>query len=143
MKEVTKEPKRFIVQETARAFSLLEEALLVSEAQDLNAERYTKVAGATRMQSSAIMSSMIRRKRPTTQTALDHFIKRVDKLESSKEPEPMPSTSGVSHIATCPPSPLLMTLQLYLGCSVTQSQTQGPQHTRLPCPPPSPRACSS
>ena len=59
VKEVTKEPKRFMVQETARAFSLFEEALLVSEAQDLNAERYTKVAGAIRMQSSAIMSSMI------------------------------------------------------------------------------------
>ena len=28
VKEVTKEPKRFMVQETARAFSLFEEALL-------------------------------------------------------------------------------------------------------------------
>ena len=44
MKEVTKEPKRFIVQETARAFSLLEEALLVFEPQDQNIERHTKLA---------------------------------------------------------------------------------------------------
>ena len=48
-----------MTQEMVRGFSLFEEALLVSEAQDLNAERYTKVAGAIRMQSSAIMSSMI------------------------------------------------------------------------------------
>ena len=87
VKEVTKEPKRFMAQETARAFSLFEEALLVSEAPDLSAEWYTKAARAIRMQSSAIVSSMIRRKRPTTQTALDRFIKRVGRIESSKEPE--------------------------------------------------------
>ena len=43
--EVTKEPKRFTKQEMARGFSLLEEALLVSEAEDQNVE-YTKVAAA-------------------------------------------------------------------------------------------------
>ena len=32
--EVTKEPKKFMTQETARGLSLFEEALLVSEAQD-------------------------------------------------------------------------------------------------------------
>ena len=34
------------MQEMARGFSLFEEALLVFEAQDLNVERYTKVAAA-------------------------------------------------------------------------------------------------
>ena len=32
------------------------------------------------------------------------FFKRVDRIDSSKEPEPEPSTSGVSD-AACPPSP--------------------------------------
>ena len=44
--EVTEEPKRFTTQGTARGFSLFEEALLVSEAQNLNVEQYTKVAAA-------------------------------------------------------------------------------------------------
>ena len=45
-------------------------------------------------------------KRATTQTSLDRFLKRVDRIESSKEPEPVPSASGVSEIAACPPSPI-------------------------------------
>ena len=44
--EVTEEPKRFTTQEMAREFSLFEEALLISEAQDLNVEWYRKVAAA-------------------------------------------------------------------------------------------------
>ena len=56
------------------------------------------------MQSSAAMSFM--KKRATTQTLLDHFLKRVDRIESSKEPEPVPSWSGMSGIAACPPSPI-------------------------------------
>ena len=44
--EVTEEPKRFTTQEMAREFSLFEEALLVFEAQEPNAEWYTKVAAA-------------------------------------------------------------------------------------------------
>ena len=40
------------------------------------------------------------------QTSLDHFFRSVDRIESSKEPEPVPSTSGVSEIAACPPSPI-------------------------------------
>ena len=31
------------------------------------------------------------KKRATTQTSLDHFPKRVDRIESSKEPEPVPT----------------------------------------------------
>ena len=56
------------------------------------------------MQSSAAMSFM--KKRATTQTLLDRFLKRVDRIESSKEPEPVPSWSGMSGIAACPPSPI-------------------------------------
>ena len=41
------------------------------------------------------------------------FFKRVDRFESSKEPEPVPSTSGVSEIAACPHLLLLTILQLY------------------------------
>ena len=32
--------------------------------------------------------------------------KRAGRIESSKEPEPVPSTSGLSEIAVCPPSPI-------------------------------------
>ena len=46
------------------------------------------------------------KKRATTQASLDRFFKRVDRIESSKEPEPGPSTSGVSEIAPCPLSPI-------------------------------------
>ena len=38
--------------------------------------------------------------------SLDRFFKRVDRIESSKEPEPVPSMSGVSEIAACLPSPI-------------------------------------
>ena len=38
--------------------------------------------------------------------SLDRFFKRVDRTESNKEPESVPSTSCVSEIAACPPSPV-------------------------------------
>ena len=38
------------------------------------------------------------KKRATTQTSLDCFFKRVERIESSKEPEPVPSNSGVSSL---------------------------------------------
>ena len=41
------------------------------------------------------------KKRATAQTSLDHFFKRVDRIESSKEPEPVKSMSEVSEIAAC------------------------------------------
>ena len=44
--EVTEEPKRFVMQEMARGFSLFEETLLVFEAQDLNTEWYMKLVAA-------------------------------------------------------------------------------------------------
>ena len=61
--EVTEKLKIHMTQETARGCSVSEEALLVFEAWDLNTEQYGKVAGAVhKLQSSAIMSSMMRKK---------------------------------------------------------------------------------
>ena len=105
-KEVTEEPKRFTTQEVARGFSLFEEALLVFETEDLNIERYTKVAAAIQNAIQCYRVIYDEKKRATTQTSLDYFFKRVDRIESSKEPELVPSTSGVSEIAACPPSPI-------------------------------------
>ena len=95
-----------MTQEIARGFSLFEEALLVFEAQDLNVELYMKVAAAVQnaIQCYHVIYDEI--KKATTQISLDHFFKRVDRIESSKEPEPVPSTSGMSEIAACPPSPI-------------------------------------
>ena len=86
--EVTEEPKRFTMKEMARGFSLSEETLLVFEAQDLNVERYTEVAAAIQKAIHCYRDIYDEKKRATTQTSLDHFIKRVDRIESSKEPEP-------------------------------------------------------
>ena len=47
-----------------------------------------------------------KKKRATTQTSQNQFFKRVDRIESSKEPEPVPSMSGVSEIAACPLFPI-------------------------------------
>ncbi|KAJ8792345.1 hypothetical protein J1605_019901 [Eschrichtius robustus] len=104
--EVTEEQKRFMMQEMARGFSLLEETLLVFEAQDPNVEWYTKVAAAVQNAIQCYRVIYDEKKRATTQTSLDHFFKRVDRIESSKEPEPVPSGSGVSEIAACSPSPI-------------------------------------
>ena len=57
------------------------------------------------MQSSATMISMMRKK-ATTQVSLDHFFKRVDRIKYSKEPEPVPSTSGMNEIEVCLSSPI-------------------------------------
>ena len=104
--EVTEELKRFMTQEVARGFSLFEEALLVFESQDRNVERYTKVAAAIQNAIQCYRVIYNEKKRATTQTSLDCFFKRVDRIESSKEPGPVPSTSGLSEIAACPPSPI-------------------------------------
>ena len=76
-----------------------------SEAQDLNVERYMKVAAAVQKAIQCYWVISDEKKRATTQTSLDRFFKRVDRIESSKDPEPVPSASGVSDIAACPPSP--------------------------------------
>ena len=98
--EVTEEPQRFMTQDMARGFSLFEEALLVFEAQDPNVE------AAVQNSIQCYCVTYDEKKRAMTQTSLDHFFKRVDRIESSKEPETVPSTSGVSEIAACPPSPI-------------------------------------
>ena len=45
------------------------------------------------------------KRRATIQTSLDQFFKKVDRILFSKETEPVPSTSGISEISACPPSP--------------------------------------
>ena len=103
--EVTEELKRFTTQKMAREASLFEEALLVFEAQDPNLEWYPKVAAAIQNAIQCYLVIYDEKKRATTQTSMDHFFKRVDRIKSSKEPEPVPSTSGMSEIAACPLSP--------------------------------------
>ena len=87
--EVTEEPKRVTMQEMARGFSLSEEALLVFEAQDPYVECYTKVAAAIQNAIQCYRVIYDEKKRATTQTSLDRFFKKVDRIESSKEPEPV------------------------------------------------------
>ena len=86
-------------------FSFFEEALLVFETQDLNFGWYRKVAGAVQ---NAIQHQYIihdEKNRATTQALLDHFIKREDRLESNKDPEPVTSMSGMNEIIeACPPT---------------------------------------
>ena len=71
--EVTEEPKRFTTQEMARGFSVFEEAPLLFEAQDLNAERYTKVAAAIQNAIQCYRIIYDEKKRATIQTSLDRF----------------------------------------------------------------------
>ena len=111
--EVTEELKRFVTQEMVRGFSLFKGTLLVFEAQDPNVERYRKVAAAVQNAIQCYHVIYDEKKRATIQISLDHFLKRVDRIESSEEPEPVPSMSGVSEIAACPPSPIAEILQLY------------------------------
>ena len=103
--EVTEELKRFTTQKMARRFSLFEEALFAFEAQDPNTEWYPKVAAAIQNAIQCYLVIYDEKKRAATQTSLDHFFKRVDRIKSGKEPEPLPSTSGMSEIAACPLSP--------------------------------------
>ena len=104
--EVTEDLKRFTAQEMARGFPLFEEALLVFEAQKPNPGRYMK-AGAT-IQNAIQCCGVIydEKQKVNTQTSLDCSFKRVDIIESSKEPEPVASTSGMSKTAVCPLSPI-------------------------------------
>ena len=81
------------------------EALLVFEARDPNVEQYMKVVTAIQNAVQCYCVIYDEKKRATIQTSLDRFFNRVDRIESSKEPEPVPSTSDESEIAACPPSP--------------------------------------
>ena len=104
--EATAELKRLRRQDMARGFCLSEEAALVSEAQDSDVERNMKVVAA--VQSAVRCYRIIHdgKNRASTQTSLDHFLKRVDRVESSKELEPVSSMSGMSEIAACPLCPI-------------------------------------
>ena len=92
----------------ARRFSFFEEALLVFEAQDQNVEQYRKVLAAIQKvtQCHQIIYDGKKKKIITTQTSLDSFFKTVDRIESSKKLEPVPSMSGMSEISPWPPSPI-------------------------------------
>ena len=80
------------------------------------------------MQSSGTVSSMTRGKKKKSYypESLDLLFKKVDRIESSEEPEPVLSTSGMNEIAACPPS-LLLTISSHLHCLV-QSITLLPVH---------------
>ena len=90
----------------ARISSLFEEALLVCEAQDPDVKWYTKVAADVQNAIQYYRVIYDEKKRATTQTSQDHFFKKVDRIESSKELEPVSPTSGVSNIAACLASPI-------------------------------------
>ena len=70
--------------------------LLVSAAEDPNIEWYTKVVTVIQKAVQCCQVIYEEEERATTQTSPDHFRKRVDRIESSKEPEPVPSTSHMS-----------------------------------------------
>ena len=102
--EVTEEPERPRTQEMAGEYSSLEEALLAFEAQDPNVERCRKVAAAVQnaVQCYSVIHDEEKKSHHTDITG--SFFRRVDRIESSKEPEPVPSAAGGSDIAACPPS---------------------------------------
>ena len=82
---------------------------MVFEAQNSNKEWYKKVTADIQ---NAIQCHRVlcgKKERATTQTSLDTFFfsKRVDRIEASKESEPVPSISGVNEIAACPLSPIV------------------------------------
>jgi len=92
------------MQEVAKGYSLLEEAHFWGT--DPNVERYWKVAAVIH---NAVLCYDVKydaRKRTAIQASLDQFSKKVDGIESSEEPKPVTSVSGVSEIAACPPFPV-------------------------------------
>ena len=94
----------------AREFSLFDGVLLVFEAQGQNTEQYRKVASAIQnaIQAYRVIYDEKRSYNPGITGSFSLFFfffpKRVERIESSKEPEAVPSTSGVSEFAVCPPS---------------------------------------
>ncbi|KAB0342506.1 hypothetical protein FD754_019432 [Muntiacus muntjak] len=95
--EVAEEPKRFKMQEMSRGFLFSFIFLRTHSVQNAN-------------QCYCIIYD---EKISTTQMSLYHFFKRVDRVEPSKEPEPVPSMSGMNETAARLHLLLLMTLQLY------------------------------
>ena len=76
------------------------------ETQGPNIERYMKVAAVVQNGDQGYRVIHDEKKRTTIQISLDHFFKTVARIESSKEPEHVPSPSDVSEIAASPPSPV-------------------------------------
>ena len=75
------------MQALARVFSLYEEALLVFEAHDLNIEQYMRVAAAIQNAIQCYYASYDGQKeKELLPRHLDHFFKRVDRIECSEEP---------------------------------------------------------
>ena len=103
--EVTEGPMRFTTQKMARGFSLFEEALFSFEAQGPNIGSSTKVAAAFQNAIQCYPVIYDEKKRATPQISLGCFLKRVDRIESSKEPEPEPLMSSMNEITAHPPSP--------------------------------------
>ncbi|XP_024611090.1 histone-lysine N-methyltransferase SETDB2-like isoform X3 [Neophocaena asiaeorientalis asiaeorientalis] len=62
--------------------------------QDPNVEQYTKTAAAVKNATECSHVIYDRKRKATTQTSRDRFVKVVKRTESSKEPEPVPSPSG-------------------------------------------------
>ena len=105
VKELGEELKRIMTQEMVGGI-FFEEALLVSEVNFWPKHRTVHEACNSCSECSLVLRCHLWwDKRATTQTSLDHFFKRADRIESSKEPEPVPSTSCVSDTVACPPSP--------------------------------------
>ena len=77
------------MQETARGFSLSEEALLGFEKQDLNVERYTEVEEVIQNAIQCYCVTYDEKKRAVTQSSVDDFFKRAARVESSNKPEPV------------------------------------------------------
>ena len=65
---------------------------MVFEAQDPYLEQCTKVVAAVQNAVQRYHVSYDEKKRATTQTSPDRFFKRVDRIESNKETELVPST---------------------------------------------------
>ena len=58
------------------------------------------------IRSQSVRHNLVLIEHACTWTLLDHFLKRVDIIESNKGPEHGPSVSHVGEIAACPPSPI-------------------------------------
>ena len=83
------------------------------EVQGSNVESYTKVAAAVQNAVQCFHVIYGEKNRAATQMSLACFFKKVDRIESSKEPEPVPSSSGMSEVAACSPSPIADNPQLH------------------------------
>ena len=109
--EVSEEPKRFTAQEIARGSSLLEEArggMISFWDSGPECKTVRELCSSCSEGNSVLLYHLWWEKKKELPP-----IKRIDRIESSTEPDPVPSASGMSEIAVCPPSPVPMVLQLY------------------------------